>query len=117
MLAPPIINTVKLISLTTLFVTAFIATALLIYATSGASTCPEGWTRDAYGNCSIRVGEYKPDAPASRANPVSDQYPKALKQSKIAIAAERGDANAQRELGFIGWSVQQHKAIQPPCVF
>ncbi len=100
MLAPPMINTVKLISVTTLFITAFTAEALLIYGASGASTCPEGWTRDAYWNCSIRVGEYKPDAPASRANPVSDQYPKALKQSKIAIAAERGDANAQRELGI-----------------
>ena len=100
MLAPPIINTVKLISLTTLFVTAFIATALLIYATSGASACPQGWTRDAYGNCSIRAGEYKSVTPASRATPVYDQDPKALLQRKIAIAAERGDANAQRELGI-----------------
>ena len=96
MLALPMINTVKLISVTTLFVTAFIATALLIYGTSGASACPQGWTRDAYGNCSIRAGKHNPDAPASRATPVSDQDPKALKQSKIAIAAERGDAGAQR---------------------
>ena len=100
MLAPPIINTVKLISLTTLFVTAFIATALLIYATSGASACPQGWTRDAYGNCSIRAGEYKSVTPASRATPVYDQDPKALLQRKIAIAAERGDAGAQRKLGI-----------------
>ena len=31
----------------------------------GCVSCPQGWTRDAYGNCSIRAGEYKPDAPAS----------------------------------------------------
>ena len=92
MLALPKINTVKLISVTTLFVIAFIATALLIYGASGASSCPQGWTRDAYGNCSIGMGEYKPDAAASRATPVSDQDPRALKQSKIAIAAEKGDA-------------------------
>ena len=96
MLALPMINTVKLISVTTLFVTAFIATALLIYGTSGASACPQGWTRDAYGNCSVRVGEYKPVIPTSHAVKVSDHDPKALKQSKIAIAAERGDAGAQR---------------------
>ena len=100
MLALPMINIVKLISVTTLFVTAFIATALLVYGASGASACPQGWTRDAYGNCSIRAGKHKPAAPASRATPVSDQDPKALKQSKIAIAAERGDAGAQRELGI-----------------
>ena len=99
MLAPPIINTVKLISVTTLFVTAFIATALLIYEVSGASNCPKDWTRDAYGNCSIRTGKHKTDARASHATKVSDQYPKALEQSKIAIAAVRGDASAQRELG------------------
>ena len=100
MLALPMINTVKLVSVTTLFVTVFIATSLLIYGASGASACPQGWTRDAYGNCSIRAGKHKPDAPASSATPVSDQDPKALKQSKIAIAAERGDAGAQRELGI-----------------
>ena len=72
MMALLMINTVKLISVTTLFVTAFIATALLIYGASGASTCPQGWTRDAYGNCSFRAGKHKPDAPASRATPVSD---------------------------------------------
>ena len=98
MLALPMINTVKLISVTTLFVTTFIATAVLIYGTSGASTCPQGWTRDAYGNCSIRVGKNKLDAPASYATPVSVQNPKGLEQKKMAIAAERGDANAQREL-------------------
>ena len=86
MLALPMINTVKLISVTTLFVTAFIATALLIYGASGASACPHGWTRDAYGNCSIYAGEYKPVTPASLAVKVSDHDPKALKQSKIAIA-------------------------------
>ena len=100
MLALPMINTVKLISITTLFVTAFIATALLVYGASGASTCPQGWTRDAYGNCSIRMGKNKADAPRAHATPVSDQDPKALKQSKIAIAAERGDAGARRELGI-----------------
>ena len=94
------INTVKLISVTTLFVTAFIATALLFYRASGASACPQGWTRDAYGNCSIRVGKPNPDALGSHATPVSVQDPKALEQSKIAIAAERGDAGAQRELGI-----------------
>ena len=78
MLALPMINTVKLISVTTLFITAFIATALLIYGASDASACPHGWTRDAYGNCSIRVGKIKLDAPASYATPVSVQNPKAL---------------------------------------
>ena len=100
MLALPMINTVKLISVTTLFVTAIIATALLIYGVSGASACPQGWTRDAYGICSIRMGKNKPDAPASHAVKVSNHDPKALKQSKIAIAAERGAAGAQRELGI-----------------
>ena len=100
MLTLPMINTVKLISVTTLFVTAFIATALLIYGASGASACPHDWTRDAYGNCSIRMGKNKPDAPASHATPVSVQDPKVLEQRKIAIAAETGDAGAQRELGI-----------------
>ena len=72
MMALPMINTVKLISVTTLFVTAFIATALLIYGASGASACPQGWMRDTYGNCSIRAGKHKSDAPASRVIPVSD---------------------------------------------
>ena len=71
MLALPMINTVKLISVTTLFVTTFIATALLIYGASGASACPQGWTRDAYGNCSIRAGKHKLDASTSHATPVS----------------------------------------------
>lgn len=100
MLALTMIKTVKLISVTTLFITAFIATALLIYGASDASACPHGWTRDAYGNCSIRVGKNKLDALASHATPVSVQDPKGLEQRKIAIAAERGDANAQRELGI-----------------
>ena len=112
MLAPPIINTVKLISLTTLFVTAFIATALLVYGASGASACPQGWTRDAYGNCSIRMGRNKADAPRAHATPVSDQDPKALKQSKIAIAAERGDAGAQRELGIQFLEAEGSNAIK-----
>ena len=72
MLALTMIKTVKLISVTTLFITAFTAVALLIYGASGASACPQGWTRDAYGNCSIRAGKHNPDAPASRATPVSD---------------------------------------------
>ena len=98
MLALYMLNIVKLIRVTMPFVTAFIATALLIYGASGASACPHGWTRDAYGNCSIRVGKNKLDAPASYATPVSVQNPKGLEQKKMAIAAERGDANAQREL-------------------
>ena len=94
------LNIVKLIGVTTLLVTAFISTALLVYGASGASACPHGWTRDAYGDCSIRVGKYKLDAPGSHATPVSVQDSKGLEQRKIAIAAERGDANAQRELGI-----------------
>ena len=72
MMALPMINTVKFISVTTLFVTAFTATALLIYRASGASACPEGCILDTYGNCSIRAGKHKSYAPASPVTPVSE---------------------------------------------
>ena len=90
----------KLFSITTALVTAFIATSILIYGFSGASSCPEDWKRDNYGNCSIRTGQHESGDTASGTTRVSDQVRTADEQSKVFMAAEQGDPNAQRELGI-----------------
>lgn len=90
----------KLFSITTALVTAFIATSILIYGFSGASSCPEDWKRDNYGNCSIRTSQHESGDTASGTTRVSDQVRTADEQSKVFMAAEQGDLNAQRKLGI-----------------
>ena len=48
------IKIIKLISITTILVTGFIATGLLVYGAVAASLCPQDWKRDADGNCFVR---------------------------------------------------------------
>jgi len=53
----PMLNVIKLICITTGLIFIFIAVTLFIYGISGADACLAERKRDAYGDCSIRLGD------------------------------------------------------------
>lgn len=79
------IKIIKLIGITTILVTGFIATGLLMYGAIGASLCPQDWKRDADGKCLTNIVQSSPDILSLGVTNVSDPDRKAyLKTKKLS---------------------------------
>ena len=88
------IKVIKLIAITTILVTGFIATALLVYGAVGASSCPSDWEPDTYGECSISVGQGIPGNIVLGSTKASDPVRKAYLRAQKVLERKRSQKAA-----------------------